>query len=536
MGKILTLQDLFSFCEQNNLVNFNAKETGSPVVVSLFADLEENKKDAKGLMFAKVKVCHTELNRNNSYISEENMRKAMPSLKNRPFLAAIHQLDNGEYDFHTHDIEHSYDEDGNEVTTYIERQIGSFTEDEPVLEYDEEYDKTYVIANVVIPEEYTMAADIIRRRGGKTKVSCEICVEDFSYNAKEKYIEINDFYFLGCTALGHRKDGSEVMEGMRGSSLTIADFSAELVKYSYENRLIEVLEKMEKTLSNFNNINDYITKGGEKLKLEELLAKYEKTIEDITFEYEGLTDEELEAKFAEEFETEEIVEEIETEAEIEEVVETAEAEETMEIIENVETPEFVQCSMNLGENTYNFEVSLNDKIYALSLLVNATYSEADNAYYNVRVYDNYVVMIDWWTDKAYRQTYEVLEDNNYSLTGERVSVYANYLTKEEEEALENLRNSFASLQNEIAEYERKEKERILASEDYAVLAENTEFKELNNNLGNYSVAEVSDKADAILGRFSKTNPDMYAKPNKLTYTFEHNEVKSPYGDLFASKN
>ena len=35
---------------------------------------------------------------------------------------------------------------------------------------------------------------------------------------------------------------------------------------------------------------------------EKLLEKYGKTIEDITFEYEGLSDEELEAKFSAEFE------------------------------------------------------------------------------------------------------------------------------------------------------------------------------------------------------------------------------------------
>ena len=38
---------------------------------------------------------------------------------------------------------------------YIERQVGSFTADDPWLEYDKEMDKTYVMAYAVIPEEYT---------------------------------------------------------------------------------------------------------------------------------------------------------------------------------------------------------------------------------------------------------------------------------------------------------------------------------------------------------------------------------------------
>ena len=38
-------------------------------------------------------------------------------------------------------------------------------------------------------------------------------------------------------------------------------------------------------------------------KFEELLKKYEKTVDDITFTYEGLSDEELEAAFAKAFNT-----------------------------------------------------------------------------------------------------------------------------------------------------------------------------------------------------------------------------------------
>lgn len=45
------------------------------------------------------------------------------------------------------------------------------------------------------------------------------------------------------------------------------------------------------------------TKGGNQtLKLNELLEKYSKTVEDLDFDYESMSDEELEAKFAELFE------------------------------------------------------------------------------------------------------------------------------------------------------------------------------------------------------------------------------------------
>lgn len=88
----------------------------------------------------------------------------MPTLKYRPILADIHSLPDGTEDFFAHNMEIAEDEDGNEKINYIEKQVGCFTADDPYLEYDEEMDKTYVIAYAVIPEEYTEAANIIRRK------------------------------------------------------------------------------------------------------------------------------------------------------------------------------------------------------------------------------------------------------------------------------------------------------------------------------------------------------------------------------------
>ena len=199
--KILTLDQLIKFCEDNKFYNFNSKDSGYTLSVQIPGQLSFDSDSTQGLLFTKVKTCHTLLNRNGSYVSENNMKNAMPSLKYRPLLGYIHQLDSGEYDFHTHDIEVEQDEDGNDYLVYAEKQIGTFTADEPYLEYDKDMDKTYVIATAAIPEDYTMAADIIRRKNG-TKVSCELCINSMSYNAKEKYLELEDFYFSGVTCLG----------------------------------------------------------------------------------------------------------------------------------------------------------------------------------------------------------------------------------------------------------------------------------------------------------------------------------------------
>ena len=168
--KILTLDDLYQFfVQQNKTIDFSAKESGKPIVVTTngyFASEEDN---TPGMLKLKLKVCHTETNRNGSHISEENMEKAMPTLKYRPILAYIHELNDGTKDFYAHNMEIVENEDGEAEINYLEKQVGCFTADEPWLEYDKDMDKTYVMAYGVIPEGYTEAADIIRRKKG-TKI------------------------------------------------------------------------------------------------------------------------------------------------------------------------------------------------------------------------------------------------------------------------------------------------------------------------------------------------------------------------------
>lgn len=302
---ILTLDQLVNFVEQNKMYNFSSQETGHRIFVRVPDVVEFEEKEDKdfmheGLEFYPARICHTLLNRNNSYISEKDMRKALPSLAYRPFLGAIHQLDDGTYDFHSHDIELIENEDGEYEYEYIERQLGAFTVDKPKLVYDESNDKTYVEAVVAIPTEYSKAAEIIKRKGG-TKVSCELAIDKMSYDIENKWLVLEDFIFSGVTALGSEKDGTEILEGMEGSRLNIDEFSASTMNYDRDKELIETLEKLNETLSNFH-IDKNTQKGGLRMnKFQELLEKYDKSLDDITFDYEGLTDEELEAKFAEQF-------------------------------------------------------------------------------------------------------------------------------------------------------------------------------------------------------------------------------------------
>lgn len=506
--RLLTLDSLFEFfVSQGKDYSFN--NTKEPIVVQVPANYADASKSDDGLLHVFIKACHTKLNRNNSYISESNMKKYLHTIYNKPILANIIELDNGEKDFHSHDF--VVDEQTGE-THYIEHSVGHIPESGNAhLEYDEESDRMYVIVEGVIYEDYgNEAADIIREKG-TNKVSVELEIYDLSFNAKDKYLEINDFSFRGITLLGREKNGKEIQEGMQGAKLSLEDFSESKNSLVYCSQMLEELDKKINTLLS--------TKEGEKTKMtkfEELLEQYSVTAEDITFDTEGLSDEELEKAFADAF-----------------------------VHQEPEVNMNKSFSVTLNDKVHTFEVSLDEVIYALETLVNDTYAEADNAYYGVKVYENTVVMVDYYTGHAYRQTYKK-KKKCYSLSGDRVEVYARYVTQDEEAALDEMRGKYQAMEEKLNQYEAAEiaekKTSILNSEDYSSISESEEFKSFAEDVlaeGNekaYSVEDVQAKCDAMLLAYAKSQKATFAaeKPSKQikVKTGIHEKEYKPYGNLF----
>lgn len=540
--KLLTLEQLAKFCEDNNFLTFNSKDSGYTLSVQVPGDLvfAEDKED-DSLMFVRVKVCHTLLNRNKSYISEDNMKKAMPTLKYKPLLASIVEDVNGELDFNGHDMNIVEDEDGNTSIEYIEKQVGTFTNDDPYLEYDEKNDKTYVIATAAIPRDYTKAAEIIERKNG-TKVSCELQIDSMSFNAKEKYLELIDFIFTGVACLGE-----SVKEGMAGSRLDIVDFSTQnnSLKYEEDTNLIEVMTKLTEALN--NNIKAYAENTSRKednpVADVELM---EENVQEVTEEVATMEETSEETQPTEEVTEVESTEETEvTPEEVEENVK-----ENMEETE-VETPidEFsIKFSMTNGEETKEFSLSLTDKLYAMSSLVNETYGELDNDFYDVNVYEDekYVEMYGWFSGKAYRQSFKVKKDS-YQLIGDRIEVYCKYLSDDEIKALDKMKSDFAELQNTYAKkvellekYESEpDKMEILNSTKYSYVADTEEFNELRENHFDLSVDEVTSKANEILLSYAesgslKFTADEGHKENYRQIPYVKAEKKTGrYGNLFS---
>lgn len=547
--KILTEDDLLRFCEEQKFVRFSSKDIGYqlavkvPTTFEVDDDVDDNH---RGMMRLKFRIFHTGLNRNKSYVSNDAAEKAMNTIADRPVLAAIHQLDDGTWDFEGHEMEVVKDENGNEETRYIESQVGSFSSEPAFWEHDDELNKDYVCAYAYISEEYTKACDIIRQKNG-SKNSCELFINELSYNAKEHYLELNDFYVNASTLLGSHDDGTKIEEGMQGSRADIADFSVEnnSVKFDKNDKLIELLESINEKLSNFNNteqnsVHENHKEGGkdENMKFEELLAKYNKTVDDITFDYSEMSEEELTAKFEELFGEDNTSTDGDNSDEPSNDEGDGEEPDNNDNSDNGENED----NQNFAKLIRTYEISHEDTRYALYKLL-APYEESDDDYYYIsNVYDDYFVYEGWCTDKIYRQGY-IKNGDNVSFDGERIELFRELLTASEKAELESMRQNYAALVEYKANVEKNElhaqRETILADEKYSVLADNEKFAELKANMDNYSLIELEKEAKVIFadhvasfGNFSMNNSKNTTGVKLFGNVNKKSKPKKNYGNLF----
>ncbi len=520
--RLLSLDNLYEYyVQQGKSVHFSADDDNKNIVVQVPGKMQfkKNDKDTEGLRPVVLQACHTGENKNKSAISESTMKAALPSFSNRPILAYVIEVD-GKPEFNTH----AYHIDDQDNLVYDEIPIGIVPEScDAKLKYDEQKEKTYCVVNGYIFEEYAPIAIEILEREEECPVSVELSVRELSYDSKEKILNIEDFFYSGVTVLGKTEDGEDVQPGMAGSNIQLADFSVENNSFVFnKDELIN-----EVTTAVLRQISD----NKNQRKEETVEMDFEEKIEEVTEETK-VTEEatEEETQVVETETSEEVVDETAEETP-DEVVEEEFDNNSEEVTEETETDKFeISHSVTYGEITKDFSVSLQDKIYALSTLVNDTYSEVDNAWYEVTVYDEekYVVMKDWWNDKAFKQSYKVKKDV-YSLVGDRVEVFVQYLTDDEIKKLDDMRANYSEISDKLAKYEEEpEKIAILNSDDYANIANTSEFMELKKEENHFDMTVEDVKAEADRQLLE------YAKGNKIEFA-EKPENKSVGVKQFAKK-
>ena len=547
--KLLTLEDLYSFYSQKKKsMTFSADKSGYNIAVQSLATFELNDDLSEGLLYGKIRAFHDLTNNNKSHIETDVLEEKMMSIKDRPVMADIVDTDetdedgNPIKDFSGHTM---YYDEALDKMIYKEIPIGHFIHPESIhLEYDEEYDRNFVCADVVVYEEYTDACDILRRR--KTvDCSVELCIRKMHWDNTDKTLHLDDFYVQGTTLLG-----SHTLPGMSGSKLSIKDFSEEnnslfsSISEDEHSKLIETLDNLNKTLSSLN-INsktnptvEKFEKGGSTetnmTKFEELLEKYNKTVEDITFEYEGLSDEELENVFSATFdESEPTPDTVETESDksdddTDDETDDNTTDEPDESDDNTDDTDD-NTDDNKDKDTYSktFELSHEDVRSALYQLL-APIEETLNEYYWIMsVYDDYFIY-ESCCGNYYKQAY-TKENDVIAFNGERQEVFAEFVTADEKAELEDMRANYSSISEKLARYEEAEeiadKMTVFEDQAYSKYLETDEFKKLMDveNVKKFTKDELVEKADAALGKVVKTT-----KTFSMNTEESHKETKPSF--------
>ena len=462
----------------------------------------------------------------------------MYSINNRPILADIIEVEDEDgnivKDFNGHSMHINEDEDKIE---YIEFPVGHFINPENIeLSYDEEHDRNFVYCDAVIYEEYTDTCDILRRRGG-TDVSVELAIRDLAFDCKEKVLKLNDFYVQGCTLLGEH-----VRPGMQGSKLSLKDFAesnnsifSDMTEEEHS-KLIETLERLNTTLSKFNNIDDASASTKDYGKEENNNVEDKKIVNEEVTEVEETTVTETES--TEETTVVNEVEETETVEENPEVVEVEEAEVETEEGSSEETDdageaETFEVVEEINNFSKTFELSHEDIRSALYSLL-APYEESSNDWYwIVEVYDDHFVyqglMGNYWGQKYTK------DGDTVAFDGERYELYSEFVTASEKAELESMRSNYSSIQAELNTYkeaeEKADKMSIFEDESYSNYLETDEFKELmsDESIKKFSKDELQEKADAALGKLVKKTGTFAINPEKKE------EKKTPSFFAFAKQ-
>lgn len=591
--RIMTVDELYTFCLKNKFSKFDSKDFGKELVVEMPANFAKSDDDpdkmTEGLTPYISRAFHDNINLNHSCIEEEDFRDNVPSSHLRPVLAHVvrneetNELDFGSHDCHIETVT-QIDENGKEYTVektvYDERPIGVIDGTKTTIEYDEDAKVNRAVLHGFLYNEYCQdAIDILNRRG-TVNCSVELIIRQLSFDAARGVLVLNDFYVSGLTLLGEG-----IKPGMAGSDFKIEDFSINDDYLKFTNQLNEMQAKLNELEARFSinsNSNDSMKGGISKSmnKFEMLLAKYNKTVDDVTFEYENLSDEELEAEFEKAFASADDDSEkenkednacgsgtkkkkkCEEDDDSDNPDDGDDDESKKEDNACGESKKKKKCDANTIEFsvvkdgvTRTFEISLQDRISAIHSLVNETYADADNTYYGVTVFESYVIMEDWWSGKYFKQSY-TFEDDVCTLVGDRVEVYAEFVTADEQKELEDMRSNYAALKEFKETTEKNElhaqREEIINSENFAVISEKDEsgkyvneaFAKLVSEMDNYSLTDLEKEAKVILADFvTSKNFALEVKPEKKTSKkqFSNPEKKdsnkpSRYGKLFAKEN
>lgn len=482
-----------------------------------------------------LRIAYTGKNRNRSFIGKNDFERAIPSMFGCPVVANYSVEEN---EIGSHDAEFVDTKDGDVRYVNLTEPVGfvppgavwgwEIVEDDGVMHQ-------YLTTEVMLWKRQAAYKKI--KENGITSQSMEISVTDGEMC--DDYYKINDFYFTAFCLLGTAEPCFE----------SAALFTFEH-KEEFQRQLTEMYEEFKLA---FTADEDFQVKevADKKMdKLNELLSAYGLLIEDLGFEVEDLTDEELEAKFIETYGELEVVSELE--------VEPAEAENEFEAEGEVkgesetEVPSGEDFSLNSqvcealsdyvrGMETVDYEWGSLPRYYMFDFdeSANEVYFEDSTdwkIYGAVYSFDGDIVSIDLETMK--RKKFAIVD----FVEGTEQSVsYAEHFENATQSIIDKYTSKYAELETKynalISEAEQAQKEELFERFE-AKIGDAPEFASLKINAMDYSIEELENKLYALIGRKQfKFSANAAKSPKAPAFPTVKTEVEEqPYGDLFNFMN
>ncbi len=500
-------------------------ETKIPIEFGELTEVDDDR-------FMKVKIWIVNVdapNYNGSYFSREAILDALPSIKNTPILGYVASSMLGDKDF----LEHEYEfvvENGEVKERLLGQAYGIIPEScNPKFEFREDGDgnlQEYLTVEGLLWRKIPDATEIMDRDEVKFQ-SMEIH-DDFvgEWDKETNIFHFKKFKFYGACILG-----SGNLPAIPSSTIEKM-FSKDSVKEEISKKLEEFNKLMNSKQSKEVDTN---------MGLEELLAKYSITTEDLTekeINVEEYSIEELEVKIKEVFTNSE-------ENKDEEVNEDNDGKDK----EDNEEPEVNHSTDDNEGNTDEknkfsiyFELSHDD---IRSMLYGKLGN--DNVYIS-EVFDNHIIVHNWEDNKFYKVGYSKA-DNDVNVENDFVEVFSMFLTTDEKNALELMRTNFSTLENENTELKAfkeqileaqksQEIEELFAREEFSKLNDE-DISEIKENVNKFSVKEIESKLYEVLGRKNATK---YSKPKtkevaKVDIKIdEENKLSSSYSHILKKYN